>query len=78
MSVRASSVVVVLLATLLYLMCIIGPAGAVSVSTNDGMTLTLNSNGSWGSLTVDGNTVPQLGGVTGGFVVAAMDGVSFP
>ncbi len=54
------------------------PAGAVSVSTTDGMTLTLNSDGSWNSLTIDGNAVPQLTGVTGGFVFQMMDGVKIP
>jgi PKD repeat protein len=51
---------------------------AVSVATNDGLVLTLNDDGSWGSLTVDGTPIPVLAGATGGFVVAAMEGVSMP
>ncbi len=51
------------------------PAGAVTVSTSDGMTLTLTSTGAFSSLTVDGNTVPTLSGVSGGFFIVPMDGV---
>ena len=54
------------------------PAAAVSVATDDGMVLTLNSDGSWNSLTVDGNAVAQLTGVTGGFVFQMMDGDRIP
>jgi len=79
MHTRAVSAVAVVLAVVMYVgFLLAGSASPVTVSTNDGMTLTLNSDGSWNSLTVDGNTVPQLSGVTGGFVVAAMDGVTIP
>ena len=54
------------------------PAQAVSVSTNDGVTLTLNSDGSWNNLTVNGTAIPTLGGVTGGFVLYPTDGIIIP
>jgi len=53
-------------------------AGAVSVATNDGVTLTLNSDGSWNNLTVNGTAIPTLGGVTGGFVMYPTDGIIIP
>ncbi len=45
-----------------------------TVSTNDGMTLTLTDTGAFSSLTVDGNAVPTLAGVSGGFFIVPMDG----
>ena len=53
------------------------PAAAnVSVSTTDGVTLTLTNTGAFSSLTVNGNTAPTLSGVNGGFYIVPMDGVS--
>jgi len=46
----------------------------VSVSTSDGMTLTLTDSGAFSSLTVDGNTVPTLG-INGGFFIVPVDGI---
>jgi len=55
------------------------PAQAtVSVATSDGLVLTLGDDGSWHSLSVDGNAVPELGGAAGGFLVEPMDGVRIP
>jgi hypothetical protein len=53
-------------------------AAAVSVATNDGVVLTLNNDGSWNSLTIDGTPAPELSGVTGGFVIARMEGTRIP
>ena len=47
----------------------------VSVSTTDGVTLTLTNTGAFSSMTVNGNTVPTLAGVNGGFYIVPMDGV---
>ena len=47
----------------------------VSVSTTDGVTLTLTNAGAFSSMTVNGNTVPTLAGVNGGFYIVPMDGV---
>ena len=48
----------------------------VSVSTTDGVTLTLTNSGAFSSMTVNGNTVPTLSGVSGGFFIVPMDGVT--
>ncbi len=42
------------------------------------MTLTLNSDGSWNNLTVNGTSIPTLAGVTGGFVMYLTDGIIIP
>ena len=47
-----------------------------TVSTSDGMTLTLTDTGAFSSLTVDGNTVPTLAGVNGGFFIYPVDGTT--
>ncbi len=65
----------VALAVLLCLLGVAGTAQAVSVSTTDGVTLTLTSTGAFSSLTVNGNTVTTLSGVAGGFFIVPMDGV---
>ena len=51
------------------------PLANVSVSTSDGVTLTLTNAGAFSSLTVNGNTAPTLAGVNGGFFIVPMDGV---
>jgi len=79
MSVKASPAVLVVLAAVLYTMCLFaGPALAnKTVSTSDGLSLTFTDVGAFSSLTVDGNTAPTLG-VAGGFFIASMNGVSLP
>jgi len=68
---------VVVLCAVLCVLGLVGSAGAnVTVSTTDGMTLTLTDTGAFSSLTVDGNTVPTLAGVSGGFFIVPMDGQS--
>jgi len=72
---RVSPAVPVVLAVVLCMTCLAGGAWAnVSVSTTDGVTLTLTDAGAFSSLTVDGNTVPTLAGVSGGFFIVPMDG----
>lgn len=44
---------------------LVSPAAAVTVATDDGLSLTLNSDGSWNSLTVDGNPIPQTANPAG-------------
>jgi len=77
MSLKASSAVAVMLAVgLCAVLLLAGPALAVkTVSTNDGMSLTLTDAGAYSSMTVDGNTVPTLG-VAGGFFIAPMNGIA--
>ena len=70
---KASPVVLVALALLLHLTVL---ASAQSVSTSDGVTLNFTSTGAFSSMTVNGNTVPTLSGVTGGFFIVPMDGVA--
>jgi len=72
---KVSPTAFAVLAVLLCMLCLVGSAQAVTVSTTDGMTLTLTSTGAFSSLTVDGNTVPTLSGVNGGFFIVPMDGV---
>ena len=70
-------VVAVLAAAVLVVLSAALPAAAnVSVSTSDGVTLTLTNTGAFSSLTVNGNTAPTLSGVNGGFFIVPMDGVS--
>ena len=67
----------VLAALVFVLFCAALPALAVkTVSTSDGVTLTLTDTGAFSSLTVNGNTVPTLAGVNGGFYIVPMDGVA--
>ncbi|NIM49725.1 MAG: hypothetical protein GTO22_10860, partial [Gemmatimonadales bacterium] len=71
---------VVLPTLVLGLVCLLAgrAAATVSVATDDGVVLTLNDDGSWNSLTIDGAPVPELPGVTGGFVIARMEGIRIP
>jgi len=56
-----------------------GPAlGVKTVSSSDGVSLTFTDSGAFSSMTVDGNTVPTLGGVSGGFFIFPLDGVQLP
>jgi len=61
----------------LSLICLWGDqaAAVVTVATNDGMVLTLNNDGSWNSLSVDGNSIPQ-NSYPGGFRVEPWEGHS--
>jgi len=78
MHVRAVPAVAVVLAVVLYSALLLSGAAlaAKTVSTSDGMTLTLTDSGAFSSLTVNGNTAPTLGGVNGGFYIVPMDGVA--
>ncbi len=73
----ARAVALLGLVTLCILLAVAFPALATkTVSTTDGMTLTLSDTGAFSSLTVDGNTVPTLAGINGGFFIIPMDGVA--
>ena len=75
---RSWAVLVVAMGVGLCLLYGAAPALAVkTVSTNDGVSLTLTDAGAYSAMTVDGNTVPTLG-VAGGFFIAPMNGVSLP
>ncbi len=67
----------VVLAVLVLLLAALPALAVKTVSTSDGMTLTLTDTGAFSSLTVDGNTAPTLSGVAGGFYIVPMDGVAF-
>ena len=67
-------VVVVLAVLVLWASLTALPAWAnKTISTSDGVTLTLTDAGAFSSLTVDGNTVPTLSGVTGGFFIVPVE-----
>ncbi len=70
--------VLALLAVLVVLAAALPALANVSVSTSDGVTLTLTNTGAFSSLTVNGNTAPTLAGVNGGFFIIPMDGVAAP
>ena len=54
-----------LVSAALALLLVSPAAAAVTVATDDGLSLTLNSDGSWNSLTVDGNPIPQTANPSG-------------
>ena len=70
-----SGTLLLLLALALVLGAALPALANVSVSTTDGVTLTLTNTGAFSSMTVNGNTVPTLSGVNGGFYIVPMDGV---
>ncbi len=71
---RSKAVVVLMLLGGLLLLAALPALANKSVSTSDGLTLTLTDTGTFYSLSVDGNTVPTLAGVSGGFFIVPMDG----
>ncbi len=69
MLLKSSWLHAVLAAAVLILVGVLPAIANVSVSTNDGVTLTLDNTGVFVSMTVNGNTVPTLTGVAGGFFI---------
>jgi len=68
---------VVLAVVVLAVLGVAVPAAAeVTVSTSDGMSLALTNAGAFSSLSVDGQAVPLLDGVLGGFFIIPMEGVA--
>jgi len=65
--------IALLLAACLSLVCASAASATVSVATNDGLVLTLNNDGSWNSLTVDGISIPQTSNPAGFRVESAPD-----
>ena len=72
--------VAILLVMAMAMLCLAGsPALATkTVSTSDGVSLNFTDTGAFSSMTVNGNSVSLLNGVSGGFYIVPLDGVQPP